>query len=272
MNRPPVDPAGTSEAVRRALDAQRAYEQRRQTVLGQGAERITRPFGAFMARALPPEVMRRALAMADRVAGLTVPSEIRSHDATDIAACDAVALRVQAWAAGSNAASGGVAGWFGAAGMTADIPATIALAARNVRATGAAYGFVVDDDEERAFRLLVLELASASAERNRQESLGTINRMARAMENPVGRMMIDKGGEWVTEKVVERILRQVGVSLGSRKAAQVVPVIGGAVAATVNASFQTDVSRAARYAYRQRWLMQRRMLPAPPDPDGEAQA
>jgi hypothetical protein len=31
----------------------------------------------------------------------------------------------------------------------------------------------------------------------------------------------------------------------------------------VNASFQADVSHAARYAYRQRWLLERHALPAP---------
>ena len=41
------------------------------------------------------------------------------------------------------------------------------------------------------------------------------------------------------------------------------PPVGGVVAASVNASFQTDVSRAARYAYRQRWLMARQLLPGP---------
>ena len=40
------------------------------------------------------------------------------------------------------------------------------------------------------------------------------------------------------------------------------PILGIAVAAVVNASFQTDVARAARYGYRQRWLMARRLLPS----------
>ena len=87
--------------------------------------------------------------------------------------------------------------------------------------------------------------------------------MAEWMNTPEGRIVLDKGGEWVSEKVVERIARQLGVNLGSRKAGQVVPIVGGAVAAVVNASFQTDVSRAARYAYRLRWLMARKLLPEP---------
>jgi hypothetical protein len=89
--------------------------------------------------------------------------------------------------------------------------------------------------------------------------------MAEWLASPGGRLVLEKGGEWVTEKIVERVARQLGASLAGRKAGQVVPLVGGAFAAVVNASFQTDVSRAARYAYRQRWLMARRLVGGPSD-------
>ncbi|WP_085047371.1 EcsC family protein, partial [Brevirhabdus pacifica] len=183
------------------------------------------------------------------------------HDTDDIDACEAAALRVQAWSAGGNAATGGAAGLMGGLGLTLDIPATLSLAARNVRATGAAYGFGEDTDDERAFRLMILELAAVRGLEARADSLDRVNRLARQLSNPLVRAAVGRGSDWLVETVVERVARQLGVSLLQRKAAQVVPVLGGIVAATVNASFQTDVSRAARYAYRQRWLMARRMLP-----------
>ncbi|MEM9250518.1 MAG: EcsC family protein [Pseudomonadota bacterium] len=254
--------AAAAGAVEEALAAQRGYEARRSTRFGRGAERLTAPLGSAMGRLVPPEALRTALRAADSLAGLTV-SDLSAHDPQDLEACEAAAMRVQAWAMGSNAATGAAAGWFGAAGMTADIPATIALAARTVRATGCAYGFTATSEDEAAFRLMLLELATLQAEDSRTETLGKINSMAEWLATPQGRMVLDKGGEWVTEKVIERVARHLGVSLAGRKAGQVVPVIGGAVAAVVNASFQTDVARAARYGYRQRWLMERRLLPAP---------
>jgi hypothetical protein len=263
MTRAPVTP-GTgpvAEAVRR----QKAYEDARPTMMGRGFHRFSKPFGAAAARVIPPGLMRQGLAAADRAAGLTIPAQITGHDSDDIDACEAAALRVQAWAVGSNAATGALAGWFGAAGMTADIPATITLAARTVRATGAAFGVTGDTDEDRAFRLMVLELAASGADAKRQETLSTIDRMARVLEDPAARIVLEKGGEWISEQVIDRVLRQVGASLGARKAGQVVPVLGGAVAAAVNASFQTDVARAARYAYRLRWLTRRQLLPPPSD-------
>lgn len=253
-----------AEVWREAVRRQRRYEQRKSTRFGRGVERLTAPLGGVVSRLVPPSVVHRSLEMADRMVGRTIPKEFSSHSIHDLEACERAALRVQAWAAGANAATGGAAGWFGAAGLTADIPATIALAARNVRATGAVYGFNETSAEETAYRLMILQVATAPGGTTRRDSIGGLNDMAAFLMSPEGRMVLEKGGEWFSEKVVERIARQLGFSLAGRKAGQVVPVVGGAVAAVVNASFQTDVSRAARYAYRQRWLMERRMLSAPP--------
>lgn len=257
-----------STAVDEALEAQKSYENQRSTRFGKGAERLTAPIGGAIGRIVPPEAVRAALRAADNVAGATLP-DMFEHDPNDLPACEAAALTVQAWAAGSNAATGAASGWFGAAGVTADIPATIGLAARNVRATGLAFGFTGGDAEEAAFRLMVLELATVQADEGRAETINEINRLAGFLRTPEGRLVLEKGGEWLSEKVVERVARQLGVNLAGRKAGQMVPIVGGAVAAVVNASFQTDVSRAARYAYRQRWLMARRVIAAP---DAEREA
>ncbi|MBT0956293.1 EcsC family protein [Alphaproteobacteria bacterium KMM 3653] len=259
----PEDSRDFSGAVKAAIERQKAFEERRATRLGRGAEALTAPVGGAFARIIPASVVRKALEQADKAAGLTLPAEVTGHDREDVLACDAAAKQVQAWAQGTNAATGGAAGWFGAAGLVADIPATITLAARNVRATGAAYGFASVSDEERAFRLMVLEVATSLASETRVETIENMNDFARALNTPEGKLVLEKGGEWVTEKVVERIARQLGVTLAARKAGQIVPIIGGLVGATVNASFQADVARAARYAFRQRWLMARQLLPPP---------
>ncbi|PRX37763.1 EcsC protein family protein [Meinhardsimonia xiamenensis] len=252
------EPADLPAAIAQAVERQREFEAARATRLGQGAERLTRPFGAALARLIPPDLARKALEQADAAAALTLPRELTGHDVDDIEACEAVALRVQAWAQGTNAATGGAAGWFGAAGLAVDVPATITLAARTVRATAAAYGFAGDDEGERAFRLMVLEVATTMAQDERQARIEELNAMARTLASAEARMAT----EWLIEKVVERVARQLGLSFAARKMGQVVPIVGGVVAAAVNASFQADVARAARYAYRQRWLIARKVLPA----------
>ncbi|MDV7142950.1 EcsC family protein [Tropicimonas sp. TH_r6] len=252
-----------ADILREALEKQQRFEDRKPTRLGRGAERLTAPIGGLVARIVPAALVRQGLEMADRAAGYRLPGQGSAHSVEDLEACERAARRVQGWAVGSNAASGGAAGFFGAAGMSADIPTTIALAARNVRATGATFGFDGDSEEERAFRLMVLQVATASAESGREDTISTLAEMAAYLASPEGRLVLEKGGEWVTDTVIERIARQLGFSLAGRGGARVVPIVGGAVAAVVNASFQTDVSRAARYAYRMRWLMHRRMLEGP---------
>ena len=252
-----------SRAIEKALDAQRSYEERRSTRLGQGAERVMAPAGRLIRRFVPPGMMRSALEAADRGAGLTLPRELRTHDTADLAACEAAALKVQAWSAGSAAATGGVSGWFGGVGMTLDIPATITIAARNVRATGLCFGFSGESEEEAIFRLALLELATVQGFEARNDTLGRINRIAGQLNEPEMRSLTEKATEWVVEKVLDRVARSLGTDLLKRKASQVVPSAGGVSAAVINASFQTDVARAARYGYRMRWLMHRQVLPGP---------
>lgn len=257
MTQPPAKKQNLTDALARVLDEQRAFEEHRATKLGRGAEAITAPLGNVVRQIVPPSAMRQALDAADRVAGATLPD--LEHDIGDLPACDAAAKRAQAWAMSMNAASGASAGWFGGAGMAVDIPATMTLAARNVRATGMAYGFEGEGDYERMFRLTVLELATTSAADARAGSIARINQMARG----IGGTVAKEGLDWVVDKVVERVARQLGTDLAQRKAAQIIPVAGAVLGAGINASFQTDVSRAARYAYRQRWLNQQGLLPAP---------
>jgi hypothetical protein len=255
-----VQASRLSRSVERALDEQRRFESHRATRLGRGLEAATGPIAGLARRVLPESALRQALRLADRGAGWTLPKGLRNHDPDDIDACEAAALRVQKWAVAGNAASGFGAGWFGGAGLGVDVPATIAMAARNVRGTGLAYGFGGDDDDELVYRLALLELAATAGFEARGAALGKVNRMAAVLS---GKAALESGADWVVDKVVERVSRQLGVSFLQRKAGQIVPVIGGAVGAAVNASFQTDVSRAARYGYRQRWLMHRKVIAGP---------
>ena len=52
----------------------------------------------------------------------------------------------------------------------------------------------------------------------------------------------------------KRVAATLGINLSTRKMAQIAPVVGAAVGAGVNAAFQNDVTEAARFAYRARWL------------------
>ncbi len=251
------------DVVGEALNSQRAFEEQRATLLGRGAEAVSGPFGRLLSALISAKTLKAVLDAADGAAGLTLPASLTRHDRGDLAACEGAALDIQRWAQGMSAATGGAAGLFGAAGLAADIPTTIGLAARTVRATAVAYGFEADVAEEKAFRLMVLEVATLQAGDRRRDAIGRLKRAAAVLSSPQGRYATEIAGDWVSEKVVDRIARQLGVSLAGRKAGQIAPLVGGVVAAAVNASFQADVARAARFAYRERWLSAQRLLPAP---------
>ncbi len=259
--KPPAKDESLSATISMVLKRVQDYEGERATRLGKGFEKVTAPIGGALAAVVPDAWVLNILHAADKAAEYTLPADKSPKSFDDIEACEAAALYVQGWAAGLNAASGGATGFWGAAGAAADIPATLTLAACNVRATGAAFGFAGDSEDERAFRLMVLELATRQAGDARRETVTQLRAFAELLNQPKVRVVVDQASNWVAEKIAERVARQLGVSLAGRKLGQVVPVVGGVVAASVNASFQTDVSRAARYAYSLRWLMRQKLLP-----------
>lgn len=102
----PSNPDPITAIIERVIEEQKKFEKQRATRLGQGAEKLTAPLGGLVSGLIPAGMLRAGLRQADRAAGLTVPKEITSHDTSDILACDAAARRVQAWAQGTNAATG----------------------------------------------------------------------------------------------------------------------------------------------------------------------
>ena len=53
---------------------------------------------------------------------------------------------------------------------------------------------------------------------------------------------------------IKNLCKQLGINLTKRKALQVIPGVGAAVGAAVNADFLRDVGYAARRVYQKRWL------------------
>ena len=241
--------ATSAETARSRL---RTYEARELSLFGAGTEALTGGVGRSLGRLIGPHHLKRALESADEAAALLVGSG--DHDTDDLDACDGAARRVQAFAQTSSATTGLTAGVFGAAGMTADFVATLTLAARTVRATAVCYGFTDGDTrEERVFRLLVLEAATVTHASGRDDVLARLRAMVLSLETPEAPLR-PEDLDWIGEKAADRVARQVAFALAGRSIGRWVPLAGGLFGAVVNASFQSDVARAARYANRLRWL------------------
>lgn len=237
------------------LAEQDAYRAAPPAALPRAFRSVARPVSFLTHRLVPPDVIEAAIRGADWAASASIRKTAISHDFSDLQACDEAAAEIRRWALGYAVAGGGAAGAFGAIGLAVDVPATIALALRTARLTGLCYGFGDDSEAERIFILDTLQLAGANSPAQKAEALERLARERKEMPaeswGKIVRLTGQAAGVQATAKRVATIL---GVNLSTRKVAQMAPVVGAAVGAGVNAAFQNDVARAARHAYRERWL------------------
>lgn len=229
---------------------QQEYRDVRQSLFGRGATAITRPLGEVVQRVLPPESVWKILHRLDEVSA-RVEFPVDDHDLDDLAACRRVAEQVENRAKIGNAVSGGTAGLGGLVSMTAEIPATLALAMRNIQATGRAYGFDGEGEAERLFRMRILELAALENDELRRKRIDALEAEIAAD----GGLVVGEGdARPLIDQVTERLARALAFAFVRLRVAGGLPLVGAAVGATVNASFQGDVSRAARFAFQARRL------------------
>lgn len=242
-------------AIDALLAEQDSYRDAPPSALPRLARAVSRPIGVLTSRVIPPEVIEVALHGADWGAGASIRKAAVNHDATDLAACEDAWADVRRWALGYAVTGGGAAGALGAIGLAADIPATITLALRTVRLSGLCYGFDGRADVERVYALDILGLAGANSRDEKRRALQRLETLQKEVSPEtlpnVVRMTGQTAGSLAATRRVATVL---GVNLSTRKMAQLAPVIGAAVGASVNAAFQNDVARAARFAYRNRWL------------------
>ncbi|RDC61079.1 hypothetical protein HME9302_02298 [Alteripontixanthobacter maritimus] len=232
---------------------QQAYRNSKPSFLGRGIERLTNPVGKTLANLVPKSLMEGVLKGID--SAMSVPALLDfDHDKADFAASQKAARKVERYARSINAASGAAAGFAGALTASADIPATIAVALRNIRDTGRAYGYEGDGKREQVFRLQVLELAALDDPEDRKARLDMLeNDIADdGSLTPIATQSIEP----LVDQIVERVSRAIAFATFRRRAGMLVPLIGSAVGGFVNSQFQQDVSKAARYAFQARRIAQ----------------
>lgn len=232
---------------------QAAYIDAKPSFLGRGIERLTNPIGSAIAGLVPKSIMESIITGIDRAVSAPALLDIK-HDTSDIDAARRAAFSIERKARAINASSGAAAGLAGALTAGADIPATIAVALRNIRDTGRAYGFSGEGERERLFRLQVLELAALDDHEKKRERIDALN--ADIDQNGDLLPVATKNLEPLVDQVVERISRALAFASVRGRLGMMVPIAGSAVGGFVNAQFQRDVSRAARYAYQARRLKQ----------------
>ncbi len=215
--------------------------------------------GKALGDMVPSGMVKTVLKGIDKAVGMPALTEF-DHDPLDLEAAHRAAKRVSRTAQGVNASTGAAAGLGGALTMGADIPATLAIALRSIRDTGRAFGFDGEGEEEKMFRLQVLELAALDGEELRAQRIAEI-------EGRIGAdgALLISGDDTIVplvDQAVERISRAIAFSAFRSRLGMVVPLAGSIVGGLVNSSFQSDVGKAARFAFQARALKRAEGLPA----------
>ena len=230
---------------------QRKFRESKPSRLGRGIERLTHPLGKTLADLVPKRAVEMILNGLDRA--VDAPQLVRfDHDPKDMDAAHRAAEKVTRAARSVSATTGAAAGLGGALSMSADIPATIAIALRVIRDTGRAYGFEGEGEAEKLFRLQILELAALNDPKQRKARVADL-------EQGIGGegQLVHADHEHITpivDQVVERISRALAFASVRSRIGMVVPLVGSVVGGIVNSSFQNDVGKAARFAFQARRL------------------
>jgi hypothetical protein len=247
---------------------------------GWGTRLLAKP-GSKVASAVqalvPEDALRAALEGVNRVAeklsdersiikraGVAELADLRR---VKLEACDDL-MRTEQRRAMAMAGVGGAAfGIAGAAGMVADVPALIALALRTIHRVGLCYGEDLRRAGQRRLAIGVFALASAnSLEEKHSAVLALRDFNAEGLDEAAWRDGVERAAEreFAKEAAIfslNNLASRLGINLGRRKAAGVVPLIGALVGGSVNAWYLYDVAQVSRYVFQERWLARKHSMP-----------
>jgi hypothetical protein len=240
---------------------------------GWGTRLLAKP-GSKIAGAVqalvPEDALRAALDGVNRVAekfsderpilkraGVSSLSELRDQS---LKVCDDLMRTEQRRAMAMGGVGGAAFGVAGAAGMVADVPALIALALRTIHRVGLCYGEDLRQPGYRQLAIGVFALASANSLEEKQVAVAALRDFnVSSLDESAWRDGVERAAEreFAKEAAVfslNNLASKLGINLGKRKAAGVVPIIGALVGGSVNAWYLYDVAQVSRYVFQERWL------------------
>ena len=240
---------------------------------------ISKALGFFSApltwaakQVIPDDMLEKALQAAFGAAGAFSGSDdlvkeaallgfeaasVRELQKAPLHVSDGLAQNVSTWAKGLAAAEGAATGVSGLPGLAVDIPAIIVLAIRTIRKIGFCYGFDTSLEEERPFVLQVLSAGAANTIEEKNQAVAAAGGFRgsegreKALTSDNERFIFSKEG---FTAAVRNLAKQLAINLTKRKAAQTIPLIGGGVAAAMNALFISDIAEAATRLFQKRHL------------------
>jgi hypothetical protein len=265
--------AALTEYEERQLAQLRTWQEEQP---GWGTRLLAKPGGkvAQAVQALVPEdALRAALDAVNRVAEKLADErailkragveDLKALRKGDLNLCDRLMRTEQRRAMALAGAGGAAFGVAGAAGMVADVPALIALALRTIQRISLCYGEPVRGPQRRQLAIGVFALASANSFEEKQAALSALRHYrANSLDAAAWRDGVERAAERELAKEaavfsLQNLAQKLGIHLGKRKAAGVLPVLGAVIGGSVNAWYLYDVAQVSRYVFQERWLLAR---------------
>ncbi len=154
-----------------------------------------------------------------------------------------------------SAGEGAATGFGGALSMAADAVSLLALQLRTIQQIGYCYGFDVTKPEEKLFAAKLL--AEAYGHPAHKERSALLNEMRSAANLLKGQLPFGALEQRLFAKGLSKVAQKIGVKLGGRKTAQVIPVLGAVVGGVINRKVSKDIATIARDVYRDRLIQLR---------------
>jgi len=247
------------------------WEDRQPSNLAKAVGFFSAPLTWAAQKIIPPETMEQALNTAFNAASafsgnddLLSEAHLMGFEAATVSdlrqaplhVSDCLSASVTKWGKGLAGAEGAVTGMTGMLGLTADVPALIILAIRTIRKIGYAYGFDTAREEERPFVLHCLSAGAANCQEDKKRAIASAMELKTVLDLPSEAAIRKAQGEILSKEAfsaaVRNVAKQLCINLARRKAAQVIPIVGGGVGAVMNVFFLGDIAEASHRLYQRR--------------------
>ena len=159
-------------------------------------------------------------------------------------------------------AEGGAHGFGGIWALATNLPALYSVVFRCVQQIAICYGFDTSKDEERAYILQILSVASATDIKEKQASLDSLKKTSHKLATMASLQQAKHALKqpWKTleknigVKTIRDYAKSIGFNITKRRALMLVPAIGAIIGASFDGMYLQDVARAAKNCYRKRKL------------------
>ena len=151
----------------------------------------------------------------------------------------------------STTVTGGAAAGTVVAAVAGDIASSMALLGRAIAEVAVHYGFDPSVPEEELFLLGVLGFSSAETMSAKTAALTNLSQLAQQMMRQASWKQLEKD---VMVRAIQQVFLKLGLNLSKKRLAQVVPVAGGVLTASLSYNMLQTVQRDATRIYRARYL------------------